>query len=63
MTLKTLLFQVIQFECGDTQGGPPDCLQYFTGTSGEIASYNFPTSLSTITSTGTFDIKNNENSL
>jgi len=45
--------RVIQYECGDTQGGPPDCLQYFTGTSGEIASFNFPTNLATITSTVT----------
>eukprot|EP00096_Caligus_rogercresseyi_P009593 TRINITY_DN327_c2_g1_i2.p1 TRINITY_DN327_c2_g1~~TRINITY_DN327_c2_g1_i2.p1 ORF type:complete len:273 (+),score=4.76 TRINITY_DN327_c2_g1_i2:29-847(+) len=37
--------KVTQYTCGDHdyQGGPPGCLQYFTGSSGEFASYNYPT--------------------
>ena len=30
-----------QFSCGDPNGAPPGCLQYFTTTSGTIMSYNF----------------------
>jgi len=45
--------RVLQYECGDTQGGPPDCLQYFTGASGSVASYNFPTTSTTIGATVT----------
>ena len=48
-----LNFQVIQFECGDTQAGTTGCLQYFTGPTGTIASFNFPMGLTTIGSTGT----------
>ena len=48
-----LNFQVIQFECGDTQAGPTGCLQYFTGPTGTIASFNFPMGLTTVGSTGT----------
>ena len=48
-----LNFQVIQFECGDTQAGTTGCLQYFTGPTGTIASFNFPMGLTTVGSTGT----------
>ena len=37
--------KVTQFECGNEMGGPCGCLQYFTGQSGTIASFNFPTNL------------------
>ena len=44
--------KVTQYACGDEDnGGPPGCLQYFTGTFGDIASYGFPPSITTITST------------
>ena len=39
-----------QYNCGDDFAGPDGCLQYFTGNTGTIASYNFPTSSTTITS-------------
>ena len=32
--------------------GPDGCLQYFTGTSGTVSSFNFPTTSATIGSTG-----------
>jgi hypothetical protein len=35
--------KVTQYNCGDTKGGPPGCLQYFTGTTGRFSSFNFPT--------------------
>jgi len=34
---------VTQYDCGDTLAGPSNCLQYFVGASGTVASYNFPT--------------------
>ena len=34
-----------QFSCGSESGGPPGCLQYFTGASGVISSFNFPRDL------------------
>jgi len=45
--------RVIQFECGDTQGGPSDCLQYFTGPTGTVASFNFPLNTATVGATET----------
>ena len=48
-----LKFQVIQFECGDTQAGTTGCLQYFTGPTGTIASFNFPMGSTTVAATGT----------
>ncbi len=36
---------VTQFSCGSEAGGPPGCLQYFTGSSGVISSFNFPRDL------------------
>jgi len=45
--------QVSQYICGDDMGGPPDCLQYYTATSGTVASFNFPTNLNAIDSTTT----------
>ncbi|XP_059078272.1 uncharacterized protein LOC131876798 isoform X2 [Tigriopus californicus] len=45
--------KVTQYNCGDERGGPKGCLQYFTGASGKVASYNFPTTSSTLSSTVT----------
>ena len=43
--------KVTQYACGDDdKGGPPGCLQYYTGTTGSIANFGFP---STITGTAT----------
>ncbi|XP_059087673.1 uncharacterized protein LOC131884050 [Tigriopus californicus] len=36
--------KVTQYKCSQEEGGPDGCLQYFTGTSGTISSFNFPTS-------------------
>ncbi len=33
--------QITQYSCGDDNGGPVGCLQYFTGTTGTLASYGF----------------------
>eukprot|EP00096_Caligus_rogercresseyi_P004480 TRINITY_DN1875_c0_g1_i1.p1 TRINITY_DN1875_c0_g1~~TRINITY_DN1875_c0_g1_i1.p1 ORF type:complete len:412 (-),score=19.94 TRINITY_DN1875_c0_g1_i1:127-1362(-) len=45
-TSRSWTIKATQFTCGDhdSQGGPPGCLQYYTGSSGNIASYNYPTS-------------------
>lgn len=34
--------RVMQYRCGDEQGGPPGCLQYYQNSSGKIRSFNFP---------------------
>jgi len=41
-TTRALDIRVTQYRCGDEQGGPPGCLQYFQNTSGKIRSFNFP---------------------
>ncbi len=43
--------KVTQHSCTSNVAGPDGCLQYFTGTSGTIASFNFPTTASAITAT------------
>jgi hypothetical protein len=45
--------KVTQYECNGWNAGPPGCLQYFTSTTGTVASFNFPTTASTVTSTAT----------
>ena len=45
--------KVTQYECGNEMGGPPDCLQFHTGSTGFIQSFNFPTG-STVGSTGKY---------
>lgn len=39
---RKLNIRVMQYRCGDEQGGPPGCLQYYQNTSGKIRSFNFP---------------------
>jgi hypothetical protein len=34
--------KVTQYNCDDPKGGPTGCLQYFTGMSGTVSSFNFP---------------------
>ena len=34
-----VFLKVSQYICGDDMGGPPDCLQYFTATSGKVARF------------------------
>ena len=44
---------VTQYACGDEdKGGPPGCLQYYTGTFGRIQSFAFP-STTTVAATST----------
>jgi len=50
---RTYDIRVLQFECGDTQAGTTGCLQYFTGPTGTIASFNFPMGLTTVAATVT----------
>ncbi|XP_059087690.1 uncharacterized protein LOC131884071 [Tigriopus californicus] len=45
--------KVTQYNCGDEQGGPDGCLQYFTGTTGTVASFNFLTTSPTVEPTTT----------
>jgi len=45
--------KVTQYDCGDINGGPAGCLQYFTGVSQSFASYNFPLAATKVTSTFT----------
>lgn len=45
---RTYDIKVTQYDCGSEIGGRPECLQYFTGTSGSVASFNFPTADSSI---------------
>ena len=44
--------KISQYECGSESSGPPGCLQYYTATTGKIASFNYPTSSSTVSTTG-----------
>eukprot|EP00095_Tigriopus_kingsejongensis_P001495 maker-scaffold124_size330879-snap-gene-2.11 protein:Tk01495 transcript:maker-scaffold124_size330879-snap-gene-2.11-mRNA-1 annotation:"conserved hypothetical protein" len=46
--------RVTQYKCGDIgRGGDDGCLQYFTGRSGMLASYGFPTSTNPLLPTTT----------
>jgi hypothetical protein len=45
--------KVTQYECQSEMGGPPGCLQYYTGTSGKTSSFNFPTATALLLATGT----------
>ena len=45
--------KVSQYQCGAEAAGPPGCLQYFTGTSGAVANFNFPTGDSATSTTST----------
>jgi len=52
-TVATWRVKVNQVECYSTSKAPIDCLQYYTGASGSVASLNYPT---TILSGVTYDI-------
>jgi len=49
---RELDIRIIQYRCGDEQGGPAGCLQYFENTSGKIRSFNFPDAAPGTTITG-----------
>ncbi|XP_059089368.1 uncharacterized protein LOC131885357 [Tigriopus californicus] len=53
VTSRQFDIKVTQYACGDENGGPDGCLQYFTGNTGTFASYNFPTTATALTSTVT----------
>ena len=50
-------FQVLQYQCGSEAGGPPDCLQYYTGTSGTVANFGFDTSQTDVAATSKYNSK------
>lgn len=53
-TSRSWNIKVTQYACGsEFLGGPPQCLQYFTGKTGTISSYNFPTTSSSVGATAT----------
>lgn len=41
-TTRELDIEVTQYRCGDEQGGPPGCLQYYESSASRIRSFNFP---------------------
>ncbi len=42
-----------QYTCGDEDAaGPPGCLQYHTGTTGTIANFGFPPTITAVTAGG-----------
>jgi len=41
-TTRTWDIQISQYQCGDDNGGPMGCLQYFNTAKGTIRSFNFP---------------------
>ena len=50
---RALDIKVNQYDCSpDNLGGPSGCLQYFTGTTGQIASFNFDTTTTTVSASG-----------
>ena len=50
--------KVLQYQCGSEAGGPPDCLQYYTGTSGTVANFGFDTSQTDVAATSKYIILN-----
>jgi hypothetical protein len=40
-TTRQYDIKLTQYSCGDEMGGPSDCLQYFTATTGTVSSFNF----------------------
>jgi len=57
-TSTTRLWQikVTQYECGNLMAPEQDCLQYLTASSGTVASFNWDTSSSTVSSTSQFHL-------
>jgi len=47
-TSREYSIQAMQYILGDEMGGPLDCLQYFTGLTGTVSSFNFPTNQDTV---------------
>lgn len=39
---RAMDIKVTQYKCGDENGGPTGCLQYYPNTAGKIRSFNFP---------------------
>ena len=51
-TSRSVSIKAIQYICGDDNGGPPGCLQYHTGITGTVSSFNFPTNAATVLDSG-----------
>jgi len=45
-TSREYSIHVMQFEAGNVMGGPPGCLQFFTGSTGTVSSFNWQTTAS-----------------
>ena len=52
-TMRQYNIKVFQYECGNEMAGPPGCLQFFTGQTGVVASFNYPINQATLATTGT----------
>jgi len=50
---RSYSIKVYQYQCGSEAGGPSECLQYFTATSGSIANFGFDTSQTDVAATTT----------
>ncbi|TRY61395.1 hypothetical protein TCAL_13401 [Tigriopus californicus] len=48
-TTRQFDIKVTQYACGDENGGPDGCLQYFKGNTGTFSSFNFPTTATSVT--------------
>jgi len=55
-TSRSYSIHVIQFEMSNKMGGPPGCLQYFTGTTGTISSFNWVSTASVHLANQDYDV-------
>merc|ERR1712029_144217 len=52
-TTRSFDIRVTHFECNSEKGGPPGCLQYYTGNTGTVQSFNYPIGSTSLGSTVT----------
>merc|ERR1712224_1016440 len=52
-TTRQYDIRITQFECNSESGGPQNCLQYYTGTTGTVQSFNYPIGATTLGSSVT----------
>eukprot|EP00095_Tigriopus_kingsejongensis_P007971 maker-scaffold135_size322082-snap-gene-2.13 protein:Tk07971 transcript:maker-scaffold135_size322082-snap-gene-2.13-mRNA-1 annotation:"hypothetical protein KGM_18655" len=60
-TSRSWDIKITQFSCKDNLAGSSGCLQYFTGVSGTVSSFNFPTTATAIPATATHLSEQNYN--
>jgi len=46
-TTRAMDIMITQYDCKSMLGGPPGCLQYFTGTTGTVSSFNYDSTSTT----------------